>query len=1240
MAENTVGISESTAPNKLLRSRSHANSSAETVHVEVVALGGEAGSSDFIQPTTADPAGGAFALPVRQVGSHAISGNATVSPAGGSSWHIEGNTTAVLTTGSTGRVELSSGGLGGSSGSPLYVQPATTVPISGNTTAIVGNSSGAFSTANPLPVLLQSSTATVTIQGNTTAILSTASKIQVEPGAGSTFNISGNATAVVANASGGIASGNPLHVFVQGSTATVTVQGNTSVALSTASTGRVELASGGVGGTSGNPLHVTPTTTVPIAGNTTAIVANSSGTITTANPLAVFLQGSTATVSIQGNTTAILSTASIVRVEPAAGTTFNVGGNTTARVSTADWAVMDFDTSAGSTHDRVAVGIVVPSTAGPVLLGTTAGLPVTLSTNSTLAVQVQNTVTIQGNSTAVVGNASGVFTTANPLPVYLQGSTAAVSIQGNATVAGNVTAILSTASVVRVETGSSGFAVSGNVSAQVTPAAGTTFNVAGNVTAILSTAFPAYSPLGGTTAAGGLIVFGTDGSATNSTARALRVDASGKLLVDAAVTIGGLAQINATAGSTMLLVGGMDGNTSNSTARALRVNASGELLVVGGTLNVGGIAQINTTGGSTMLIVGGMDGTSSNSTARALRVDASGKLLVDAAVTIGGLVDPGATAGTTAMLMAGADGQSSNSTAWVLLTDASGKLQVNVLGNTSVVGNVSALMQNSSGTITTANPLAVLLQGSTATVTIQGNATALITTGSIIQVEPKAGAVFPISGNTTARVSTADWAVMDFDTSAGATLDRVAVGIVVPSTAGPVLLGTTAGLPVTLSTNSTLAVQVQNTVTIAGNATAAVANSSGLVTTANPLAVFLQGSTATISIQGNATIGGNVSANVSGSITSGSILRLDWPAAAPYVAFNGTTASGGLVAMGLDGTATNATARPLQVNASGELKIAGALTVTPAGNASINATAGSTMILVGGADGGTSNATARALHVNASRELVVTGAVAISGNSTVHGNVTALISTAFPPYSAFGGASASGGLVVMGTEGTATNSTARPLRVNASQELVITGAVQISGNATIAGNTTAVVGNASGVFTTANPLPVYLQGSTATVSIQGNTTVAGNVTAILSTASIVRAELTSGGLGGSTAAPFVVAAGQLVNQAFNGTGAISPAYSVISVTATGVAQVIASATGAILVLAAQFNVGTTCTLQWFDGSATALTGIQTMAAAGGFVWPYNPLGWIKTATGQKLSVGLQNATGPLGGSLTYVRVPS
>lgn len=161
-------------------------------------------------------------------------------------------------------------------------------------------------------------------------------------------------------------------------------------------------------------------------------------------------------------------------------------------------------------------------------------------------------------------------------------------------------------------------------------------------------------------------------------------------------------------------------------------------------------------------------------------------------------------------------------------------------------------------------------------------------------------------------------------------------------------------------------------------------------------------------------------------------------------------------------------------------------------------------------------------------------------------------------------------------------------------------------------------------ITTANPLAVLLQSSTATVTIQGNASVA----------------LTSAGVGGSTANPLVVAQAPVIDHVYQSTTPLGLNYTSINVTASGIVQIVASATGRILVLSAQFTALSSCNFQWSEGASAAasgLTGVQAIAANGFWSLPYSPVGHFRTATGLRLNLGVQGTTGGIGGSLVWVR---
>ena len=613
----------------------------------------------------------------------------------------------------------------GSSGTATLVSSANPLPVVSTSAVALSTTGMGGSSAAPLYVL-QGDTNTVVqarISGNSTAILSTASKVQVEPGAGSSW----------------------------------------AVTFSTASTGSV-------------------------------VVSNS-----TAAPIPVLLQASTATVTIQGTSTAVLSTASKVQVEPISGSVWALSTNSTvgvqinggqssvtvaaAGVFPVAFASVDFDSSATSTQNALGVGIVVPSTAGPTLIGSTLGLPVTLAAGSTIAATISTASVIRvGNDTtqlvpvrieastitqavsfSTASTASVIVSnsTAAPIPVLLQSSTATVTIQGNSTVAlaagSTIAATISTASAIRIDS-------------------------TGTLTVALST---------GTNALG---------SSQNPL-----------------YTVGGAGPSTVTVvNDTATLVNTAIHTIMGSTGHDLDLSASNSIQPTIGLLY--------------------------GSAAGAIVVSTANPLPVLATVNTGD---------SSVTVKAGA-----NSSAAPVWTKSSG-------GGSAV-------------SFSTASTASVIISG--------GQSTALISTASIIQVEPKAGATWTLvdssvtikGGKSTVTVEAAGvfptaFASVDFDSSATSTSNALAVGIVVPSTAGPILIGSTLGLPVTLAAGSTIAAS------ISGNATVSL----------------VAGSTMTVSLTAGSTIAASISGNATVTLAAGSTIAATISTASKIVAELSTTGMGG-----------------------------------------------------------------------------------------------------------------------------------------------------------------------------------------------------------------------------------------------------------------------------------------------------------------------------------------------------------
>jgi hypothetical protein len=93
-------------------------------------------------------------------------------------------------------------------------------------------------------------------------------------------------------------------------------------------------------------------------------------------------------------------------------------------------------------------------------------------------------------------------------------------------------------------------------------------------------------------------------------------------------------------------------------------------------------------------------------------------------------------------------------------------------------------------------------------------------------------------------------------------------------------------------------------------------------------------------------------------------------------------------------------------------------------------------------------------------------------------------------------------------------------------------------------------------------------------------------------------------------------------------------------TASADTTLVAAVTGKkIRVLACVLSMsGTSVTIRFESGTGgTALTGQMTPAQGGGFVMPFNPVGWFETASGDLLNLELGGAQS-VDGVLVYVEV--
>jgi len=255
---------------------------------------------------------------------------------------ISGNSTAIVSTASAIRVKSTgaitvtgTSNVSGSTvilttGSKVQVEPVagTTFVVTGTSNVVIsGNSTAIVSTVSAIRI---KSTAAITIQGNSTAIFSTASKIQVEPAAGTTFTVTGTS-----NVSGST-------VVISGQSTAIQGAGLSSAASSLAWYMRLVDYDSTVGAQVNSSGEQLVTGAVTISGNSTvALAANS-----------------TLAATISGNSTAIMSTVSAVRIKSTAAITVtgtsNVSGSTVV-MTTASKVLADISTALPAGTNNIGV---------------------------------------------------------------------------------------------------------------------------------------------------------------------------------------------------------------------------------------------------------------------------------------------------------------------------------------------------------------------------------------------------------------------------------------------------------------------------------------------------------------------------------------------------------------------------------------------------------------------------------------------------------------------------------------------------------------------------------------------------------------------------------------------------------------------------------------------------------------------------------------------------------------------
>jgi len=121
----------------------------------------------------------------------------------------------------------------------------------------------------------------------------------------------------------------------------------------------------------------------------------------------------------------------------------------------------------------------------------------------------------------------------------------------------------------------------------------------------------------------------------------------------------------------------------------------------------------------------------------------------------------------------------------------------------------------------------------------------------------------------------------------------------------------------------------------------------------------------------------------------------------------------------------------------------------------------------------------------------------------------------------------------------------------------------------------------------------------------------------------------------------VAATDAIVNNSAAGGGftRLVPKFAKIVASASGATQIVAAVTSKklrVLSLAVVANAAVNVKFQ-SQVTPTDLTGLHYLAANGGFVLPFNPIGWFETIAGERLDINLSAAVA-VGGSISYVEV--
>ena len=98
----------------------------------------------------------------------------------------------------------------------------------------------------------------------------------------------------------------------------------------------------------------------------------------------------------------------------------------------------------------------------------------------------------------------------------------------------------------------------------------------------------------------------------------------------------------------------------------------------------------------------------------------------------------------------------------------------------------------------------------------------------------------------------------------------------------------------------------------------------------------------------------------------------------------------------------------------------------------------------------------------------------------------------------------------------------------------------------------------------------------------------------------------------------------------------SPLYAPVIASASGATTVVTNtSTQKIRVMAANVIASNAVNVKWQTSSGADITGLAYLAINGGYILPYNPIGWFETVATDNLVINLSGAI-PVGGHITYI----